>query len=287
MDRESVLEKRANRDAVGSMPRRTRLQTTLLKSEALDQVCARQHLTPSSDLAACLAVAWTMEWKLTDQQTFTQQVLPNPSVQIVISYGQAEVFGIVTGAFATTLRGEGFVFALKFRPCGFFPVAKEPVSVFTNRRFPLRRVLPDIDSGRLQRMVDSRDRAGLLQLLEDELRGLGPHQDETGARIESLICRMEADSNMLTVGQAADWFGASSRTLQRLFHVHVGVSPKWMLRRFRLKEAAATIDSGTPQSMADLAQQLGYYDQAHLIRDFRAMVGQPPNAYRRSLPHSL
>ncbi len=225
-----------------------------------------------------------MEWKLGDEQTFTQQVLPNPSVQVVISSEQAEVFGIVTGAFATTLRGEGFIFAMKFRPCGFYPVAREPIALFTDRGFPLRRVLPEINIGRLQRMADHRDGVGLMEMLEHEVRRLAPDLDETGVKLESLIGQMETDSDMLTVEQAAAWSGFSRRTLQRLFRVRVGVSPKWMLRRFRLKEAAARLDSGELQSMAGLAQQLGYYDQAHLIQDFRAIVGQSPSAYRRSSP---
>ena len=111
---------------------------------------------------------------------------------------------------------------------------------------------------------------------------MAPELDETGEKLQSLIRRMETDSAMVTVAHAAEWCDLSRRTLQRLFRERVGASPKWMLRRFRLKEAAARIDSGDLQNMAELAQQLGYYDQAHLIRDFRAMVGQPPSAYRRS-----
>jgi AraC-like DNA-binding protein len=268
------LEKRANPSG--------RPQVTLLKAEALDQICTRQHIAPCRDLARFVAVGWTMEWRLPANETFTQQVLPNPAVQIVVSSGQAEVFGIVTGAFSTTLCGDGFVFALKFRPCGFYAVVKEPVAQFTDRRFPVRRVLPDIDGTLLEELSKGRDSRGLMDLFEGELLKLALKLEGPGDRLESLIGHMEADSSMLTVDQAADWFGVSRRTLQRLFHLYVGVSPKWMLRRFRLKEVAARIESGQTQNWADLAQQLGYYDQAHLIRDFRAIVGHSPTSYLKS-----
>jgi len=92
---------------------------------------------------------------------------------------------------------------------------------------------------------------------------------------------------MLTVDQAARSSGTSSRTLQRLFNEYVGISPKWILRRFRLKEAAARIERGEHDNMAELAQRLGYYDQAHLNRDFKALIGQPPSAWgRQRLPSS-
>jgi AraC-like DNA-binding protein len=75
-----------------------------------------------------------------------------------------------------------------------------------------------------------------------------------------------------------------------LFSTAIQYEYRGCLRAFslsnRLKEAAARIDSGELQSMVELAQQLGYYDQAHLIRDFRAIVAQSPSAYRRSAPDS-
>jgi AraC-like DNA-binding protein len=69
------------------------------------------------------------------------------------------------------------------------------------------------------------------------------------------------------------------RTLQRLFADYVGVSPKWVMRRARLHEAAERADSGEPVDWAGLASDLGYADQAHLTRDFTATIGVPPGCY--------
>ena len=69
------------------------------------------------------------------------------------------------------------------------------------------------------------------------------------------------------------------RTLQRLFADYVGVSPKWVMRRARLHEAAERADSGEPVDWAALASDLGYADQAHLTRDFTVTIGVPPTRY--------
>ena len=69
------------------------------------------------------------------------------------------------------------------------------------------------------------------------------------------------------------------RTLQRLFADYVGVSPKWVMRRARLHEAAERADSGEPVDWAALASDLGYADQAHLTRDFTVTIGVPPARY--------
>ncbi|MEO5873514.1 MAG: helix-turn-helix domain-containing protein, partial [Streptosporangiaceae bacterium] len=69
---------------------------------------------------------------------------------------------------------------------------------------------------------------------------------------------------------------------QRLFAEYVGVSPKWVLRRARLQKAATRADRGDTIDWAALAAELGYADQAHLVRDFTATVGLPPARYTRS-----
>jgi AraC-like DNA-binding protein len=78
-------------------------------------------------------------------------------------------------------------------------------------------------------------------------------------------------------------FGLGLRKLQRLFDDYVGVSPKWVIQRYRLHEAAERIAAGRVADFADLALELGYADQAHFNRDFKKLVGRSPAEYARSL----
>ena len=73
--------------------------------------------------------------------------------------------------------------------------------------------------------------------------------------------------------------GSSVRTLQRLFERYLGLGPKWVISRARVQEAADRIATGDDVDFAALAVELGYSDQSHLIRDFKAMVGFTPAAY--------
>ena len=60
-----------------------------------------------------------------------------------------------------------------------------------------------------------------------------------------------------------------------------------MLARYRLQDAAAAIDAGEVDDLAELAVSLGWFDQAHFSRDFRAVVGMPPSAYlQRARPQT-
>jgi AraC-like DNA-binding protein len=73
------------------------------------------------------------------------------------------------------------------------------------------------------------------------------------------------------------------RSLQRIFSEYVGQSPKWVIQRYRLHEAIERFRSGDVLDWAQIALDLGYFDQAHLINDFKAMVGYTPTQYQEIL----
>jgi transcriptional regulator GlxA family with amidase domain len=69
------------------------------------------------------------------------------------------------------------------------------------------------------------------------------------------------------------------RTLQRLFRRYVGVGPKWVLKRLRIHQAAEQLTAKSAPPWTELALDLGYYDHAHFIRDFRLVAGRSPAEY--------
>ena len=75
--------------------------------------------------------------------------------------------------------------------------------------------------------------------------------------------------------------GIGKRSIQRIFNEYVGVSPKWTIRRYRLHEVIEKVNSGGRPAWAELALELGYFDQAHFINDFRSIVGYSPTQYQR------
>ncbi|MFE5298319.1 DUF6597 domain-containing transcriptional factor [Streptomyces sp. NPDC056632] len=100
----------------------------------------------------------------------------------------------------------------------------------------------------------------------------------------ALVDLVRTDRDMRRVSDLARSAGLSSRSLQRLFAAHVGVGPKWVILRYRIHEALERAEAGSataPPDWARLAAELGYSDQAHLVRDFTATVGVPPTTYAR------
>jgi transcriptional regulator GlxA family with amidase domain len=101
-------------------------------------------------------------------------------------------------------------------------------------------------------------------------------------RLAAILDTIASRAEITQVQQLAAHTGQSVRSLQLLFREYVGASPKWVIRRNRLLDAADRLAQGSAIDLATLAQQLGYYDQAHFTSDFEKLVGKPPAEYRRN-----
>jgi transcriptional regulator GlxA family with amidase domain len=95
--------------------------------------------------------------------------------------------------------------------------------------------------------------------------------------IELVTC----DRTIARVTDLSRAVGVSVRSLQRLFSDRVGASPKWVICRARLQDAAARVLAGEEVDWSRLALDLGYFDQAHLIRAYRTIIGVSPTEHER------
>jgi AraC-like DNA-binding protein len=120
-----------------------------------------------------------------------------------------------------------------------------------------------------------------ISVVESFLRAQRPPPDGNVRRVTEIVSTATNDRAILKVDDLVERFGLNKRTL-RLFARYVGVSPKWVIQRYRLHEAAERLAAGEPAGHAALAVQLGYSDQAHFVRDFKAIVGVSPAAYARA-----
>jgi AraC-like DNA-binding protein len=238
---------------------------------------------PSADLEPYVEHYWSVAWDLRGMAPERAETLPHPSVHLIFEADVGgRVTGIARGKFSTILEGKGSVFATKFTPGGFHAFAGVPISRFTGT---IVRV-PDVfgaDGGTLERAVlTARTDAARIRIIEKFLRSRRPQPDETAARIARIVYAIASDRQIVKVDDLVDRYGTNARTLQRLFAKYVGVSPKWVIQRYRLHEAAEQLAAGTAVSQSALALDLGYSDQAHFVRDFKVLVGTSPAAYARN-----
>lgn len=250
----------------------------VLRSQLTHGQFRHERLQPCAALADLVEHFWFVQWDLRNLPPQQQATLPHPNVHLVVERGDARIYGVHTGRFDRTLEGHDFAFGIKFKPAGFQPFLRAPVATLANLSIQARTVFADIGE-----LIGAHELDVLHVLAERLLLPAVPPPDPNVTRTNLIVAAIAADLSLTSVEQVQAMVGMDKRSLQRLFQKYVGIGPKWVIKRYRMHEAVAQAQTGASINWAELAVELGYFDQAHFIRDFRALVGKTPADYVRSM----
>lgn len=235
---------------------------------------------PASDLAHAIDHYWMVSWDLRGQKPLVAETLPHPNFHLVFEKDHSTVNGVFTGKFSRTLEGLGTAFGIKFQPGAFRPLLRASAASLSNCSVPAAGVFDQDEVAALESvLVSSADDDTKVEAAESFLRRHLPGADPAVAQTTQLIRLILTDPGIRTVEHLAARTNMNKRSLQRLFREYVGVPPKWVIRRYRLHELVEQLHNGRSLDYASLAQDLGFFDQAHLIRDFQSIVGRSPAQY--------
>lgn len=245
---------------------------------------------PSPDLADLVERYWIPVWSLPAPST--QSTLQHPVCLLVVSNDYARFYGPTRGLSTVTLAGEGYAAGVMLAPAAGRLLLGRPVGEVTDRHLDLGE-LTTVDGAALTADVRAamepapgapESHAAAIAVYERRLRAFLP-VDEQGLAVNRLVDWLRAHPEVTRVGEVADAVGLGERALHRLTTDRLGLSPKWLVQRRRLHDAVLALKAGTP-SLADLAAELGYTDQAHFTRDFRTVTGTTPGAYLADQPRA-
>jgi AraC-like DNA-binding protein len=104
----------------------------------------------------------------------------------------------------------------------------------------------------------------------------GPRVDPFVARAFTLLA---ASEGRLRVGPLCHELGVSPRHLTRCFSAQIGLAPKAVARQLRFAAVRHRLEAPGDRSWTEIALAAGYFDQAHLIRDFRELAGITPTDF--------
>ena len=236
--------------------------------------------SPAPQLSHIIAHYWLVSWDLRGLDPHTAETLPHPNAHAVFEPEGSSVAGVHTARFSRVLKGRSHAFGVKFTPGGLRPFLNAPVSSITDRTVPIRRIFGREVDALEAVLISSDDENELIPAANDFFCARVPPPHENIALAGQLVNRILSEPDLLTVDDLAVRSGLGKRSLQRLFSEYVGVSPKWVIRRYRLHELAERFNRGERSDYAQLALELGYFDQAHLINDFRSIAGYTPSEYQ-------
>lgn len=257
----------------------------ILHSQPTSDAVTHRRVLPCKELAPFIAHFWQVQWKLVQPQVV--ETIPHPTVHVVFEQNStarvAEVAGIFQAKFTRTLVGEGWALGVKFRPAMFAVVFGQSMKSLSEKVLPLATVLGEQSAALAEAVFEATEFEARMRAAERYFGSVVPSVDPLLANLRDVVERVEMDRSILRVQQVAALASLDRRTLQRHFLQKVGVSPKWVIQRYRLHEAAERLKCVPPPEIAAIAAELGYADQAHFSRDFKNTVGCSPRQFVRRL----
>jgi AraC-like DNA-binding protein len=246
----------------------------LLKSDIRSGERTLRWFEPAAELAPFVQRLWSSQWNIPKGEYRTQPVLPHPSANLVVMGGSAAIVGVITRSAVQRLEGQGQAFGAKLQPGALRAFGVQSPWLLRDKVTPFSNVFSGVDVGIAS--LDPHDQAAEI---EHHLTSLRPRHDSVSLRAREIVDRLEEDRAMLTVAQLAAAFRLSERSVQAICRRALGVHPKWLIRCFRLQNAAVRLQEGPRLDLASFAQDLGYFDQAHFTRDFKRVTGVSPGRY--------
>ena len=235
----------------------------------------------SPPLRDLVATHWAVTWSLPDGEQRRSEVLPHPAVHVVAERDGVWVYGVPLAIDSRVLAGSGFATGARFRPGAFGALVEVPVKALSGRKLAAPAVFGEAGAELETAAAAAGSTAERVAAIEAFLLARVPEPTPESELVRALVDDIAAAAPGTTVADLAARHGVSTRTVQRLFARHVGVGPKWVLQRLRMHDALEALGNGRGADWAGFALELGYFDQAHFIRDFRAVVGRSPAEYAR------
>lgn len=212
-------------------------------------------------------------------------VIPRPEVHLVVRFGptahgglDVHALGGLQGVRRKVFRSGQRVAMARLRLGAAEAVLGVPDSALVGRIVALEELWGALETRRLlDQLAAAPDTLAAAAILEGAItkrsRAAGRQRTQTQLVLDAADRLASANVNAV-----ASELGVSERHLRRVFRETLGVSPKTFAKVTRFRRAVRAAREEAHASWATIAAAVGYYDQAHLISEFRAIAGVTPRA---------
>ncbi|KHK98484.1 AraC family transcriptional regulator [Microbacterium mangrovi] len=229
----------------------------------------------TGDTAELVEWFWIPVWDLPAGERSPQRTLAYPAANLVVEDDTLTLWGPSSRVARRDLTGRGWAVGALLRPAALAALCAQPADLVDGH---VRLDAPELVAavGR----VMPQDLPGAVGILSEWIGARAGTPTGEGRLANEMARLLMTDATVLRLEDAAARLSVSPRTLQRLAHRTVGMPPAAMIRRRRLQEAAQRVREEPAASLAAIAVELGYSDQAHLAGDFRTVLGLTATEYR-------
>ncbi|MDM4765726.1 DUF6597 domain-containing transcriptional factor [Pelomonas sp. SE-A7] len=260
------------------------------------------EFAPPPRLAAFLHCIWVFEADH-GAAAEAQRIVPDGHPELLLHYGDPflEYDGSASGAgeqsrlvFAGQITGplllqpgrRAGVIGVRFRPAGARALLGElpPLHELLDARLDLATPWGQAGESLLDEIHEAAEARARVAIVERFLlRRLDQVRHQPDAAVSAGVRALQASEGELSIDALAASCEMSGRQLERRFRAEVGVPPRLLASILRFRRVFDRLESPQAGRWVEAALAAGYFDQAHMVRDFRRFAGLPPAAFHRSL----
>jgi AraC-like DNA-binding protein len=187
----------------------------------------------------------------------------------------AFITGSHTASYVSEMPAGQPAMAVHFRPRGAYPFLRIPLSDLENTYAGLQDIWGPAGTELHERLIDAPTATARFGILEAFLLSQPWSSVRRHPAAAAAVDAIEANPS-IRMADLRDLVGMTNKRLIALFRAEVGLSPKAYARIRRLQASLRLLGS---MSGARVAAEVGYFDQAHFVREFRSFTGMTPTEY--------
>jgi len=246
-----------------------------------------REIIPQSPLNKHIECFWTLESSVPSTQP--ERILPDGCIELILNFGdrfsqhcdhtrklQPKNFlvGQMTGPIMISPSGPVQLIGIRFHPGGTLPFLRVPLHEVTDQVVELGSLSSALEGDLLRVTSESPVLSEKIRTIE-RLLTMCLAKSKYDSWLMNAAARIVDSRGLIAVDELAGDAGISSRQLERRFLREVGVGPKLLGRIIRFQQVFRAVEQSN-NAWAEIAIECGYYDQAHLIRDFNRFAQQTP-----------
>jgi AraC-like DNA-binding protein len=216
-----------------------------------------------------------------------KKVFPDGCVEIIFTFDSAmgnlhpDILGTMTTLFKLKYSDPIQMFGIRFKPAGITAFTRVPVDELTNRSVELSLVETLFDKPFYELLPEKKSVEEIIIHIDNYLLQRLPYLHNIEKQIIHAVNLIYLANGQLSLTQTAAEVCLCPRHFERKFKSAIGISPKTFARVIRFKHALHCLEGDPHKDLLTIAVECGYYDHAHLIKDFKTFSGNTPAYFKR------
>jgi AraC-like DNA-binding protein len=196
-------------------------------------------------------------------------------------FAGAMICGPHSEYFMINSESDESIIGVHFKPGGGSHFLAVPAGELYNTHAALDDLWGNRAASLREQLIRAKNPETRFQVLEQSLLAQAVQSRRWDPVIAFALKAFQATPLTKTIADVVDQIGISQRWFIQVFRDVVGLTPKQFCRVLRFQDVLKRIRQGQPIDWIAIALSCGYYDQAHLIRDFQLFSGLSPTSYMR------